>query len=198
VNRPLLAAWQRFEEAVVTDLRWRRLLIAVNLGGALYGFFWYAGQLAVTRPVFWPVVADSPLSALTFGLVLLLYTYGRRLRWLEALSYMVMIKYGLWAALVLTGYAVAYRNPTWETTHLTLSHLGMAVEAYIYLKRFHPGWRAGLVGLTWLVFNDFFDYTYRTHPYLPHPALFPAARALAYGLTLAVTVVYFGLARRRA
>jgi uncharacterized membrane protein YpjA len=183
--------WRDFEQKLVHDRNWRWALIVINLGGALYGFTWYADQLASTPRKLWPVVPDSPLSVLAFGVVLLLITLGKRCRILEAVSYMMMIKYGLWAALVLSGYAVAYQDPTFEGTHLSISHVGMAIEAYIYLKHFHPGFWAGLVGVGWMLTNDVFDYTYKTHPWLPHPGVVPAAEWIAYGLTLAVVVLYF-------
>jgi len=187
----LAVQWQRFQAFIVENRRVRWILIVVNMLGALYGFSWYFDQLASTELRFWPVVPDSPTSALMFGGVLLLYTLGLRARPLEAVAYMMTIKYGLWAATVLSAYALLYGEPTFETTHLTISHIGMALEAVIFLQYFHPGFYAGLFGAAWMIINDYFDYTYMTHPALPHSALLPAAQWIAIGLTVLILVVYY-------
>ncbi len=189
-----------FSLALITwllDLPEHRRLVALlagaNLIGAAYGFLWYAGQLSTSPQYLWPVIPDSPLAALSFGLFLMALYLGRRIPLLEAFAYLSMIKYGLWTVLVLGQDMVINRAATFEGIHLTASHFIMAVQPVIFMRRLHPGLAAGAAAWAWFLFNDYMDYFQGTHPYLPDPSQIGYVRGVAYFTSLAAITcfVYF-------
>lgn len=185
------AVW-RWLLSVPHEPRWLRLLVAVNLAGAVYGFEWYREQLAATPLWLWPVVPDSPLSALLFGLTLL-----PRLRgagdtapvWI-ALARLATFKYGLWTVVVLGGAVLrdGLADPEWAL--LIATHAGMALEAWLLMRAAPPAGAAVRAAALALLVNDAFDYgPLRTHPAIPDPAALPYVAAEAVALTaLAVAV----------
>lgn len=164
--------WQVFWHWVLTIPERRRLvwiLVPIDLLGAVYGFNWYYEQLRRTPFKAWPVVPDSPLSTLLFGLVLIGILRKRRITWLEGIAYLSMVKYGVWTVLVLGHYALVYHTLDFETAHLMLSHAAMALEAVIFLRYYPPGLKPALLATGWSLFNDYMDYFYDYHPTLPAP-----------------------------
>lgn len=172
-------------------------LIMVNILGAVYGFYWYRHQLQATPWYYWPVVPDSPLAVLFFTLVLVNIYRGRRSHWLEAFGYLAMLKYGLWTPLVLVQAGVAAGNFDFESLHLSLSHLGMALEAALFLHHYPPpryyAWRA----LLWFLLNDYFDYLKGTHPTLPAPQFKTYAGVVALVNTIFSQVVVLRFSRKQ-
>ena len=173
-------------------------LVAINLGGAVYGFNWYKEQLLQSPLIMWPVIPDSPLAALYFGLFLLTLQFGWRVRLLAAVAFVSMVKYGLWTVLVFSQYWWAHGVTGFEEVHLTLSHLSMAVEAAIFLRYYYPGLGAGLAAGLWFALDDYVDYFHGAHAHLPDPAFLPSVTLIAYGLTVVALVTYFGLGGRAA
>lgn len=176
--------------------RWLGWLTAANVVGALYGFNWYKVQLQNTPATWWPVVPDSPLAALYFGLFLLVIWAGWRLPFLEALAALGMFKYGLWTVVVLGAFMLDY-GYDFEASHLILSHAIMAIESVIFVRYFYPGLTWGLAAAGWYAFNDMMDYfVLNTHPMLPDPALLPMARTAAVVLTGLALLVFVALGGR--
>lgn len=176
--------------------RWLWPLVVINLGGAVYGFQWYFGQLKATPWYLWPVTPDSPLAALYFGLGLLFLAIGRRQPWLEAFAFFAQVKYGLWTPIVLGTYMYQY-GFDFEAAHLSLSHIAMAVEAIIFIRYFAPSWRVAVPLWFWFVFNDLADYFWwGTYPRVPDPALLPLAKTAAVALTGLVLVLFLALHRQ--
>lgn len=172
-------------------------LIAVNSLGAIYGFYWYRYQLQATPWFYWPVVPDSPLAVLFFTLVLVELSRGRRNHGLEALGYLGMLKYGLWTPLVLVQAGVATGNYDFESFHLTLSHLGMALEAVLFLRHYPPPRPYAWGEWLWFLLNDYFDYGRGTHPYLPAPQYESFAAVVAVAMTLLAQAIVLFLPRRK-
>jgi len=166
-------------------------LFLVNFGGALYGFEWYRQQLSVTPPHLWPLVADSPLSALLFSFVILALYYNRRLPLLEALAYLLTFKYGLWAAAVIAAYWLSTGSLDFENGHLLASHLGMAAETVIFFRYYPVPRRYLALGLAWLLVNDLVDYPLaNVHPYLPSADLRGFALVAAFTLSVASYLLF--------
>ncbi|SDR80100.1 Uncharacterized membrane protein YpjA [Paenibacillaceae bacterium GAS479] len=192
------------------------LLFITNALGTVYGYYWYAYQLQETVSTGHPLwqllfVPDSPTASLFFTLSLLYLLFppsspGRVAVWLrmiiEALAVLTSIKYGIWAvAMILAG---AYQGEPLEPTHFMLmaSHLGMAVEALLYLPFMKFGRLAAAGAFGWLLLNDYNDYKFEIFPYLP-PQLYdqvPAVQAFTIGLSIfsfVLAMLCLALVRRR-
>lgn len=193
--RSRLSGWKSWLLGMPGDRRWIAALIAINLSGSLYGFNWYREQLRSTPLLYWPVVPDSPLSTLLFSLFLVAVYFGRRYPYLEALSGLAMIKYGLWTPVVIGQHWWVHRMADFEDVHLFLSHLAMAMEAMLFLHFYRPGlcrpgptrnlkglvW--GLPAVGWLLFNDYMDYFRGFHPALPAPELVETVKVVSMAIT---------------
>lgn len=197
----LLKAWNWLRR-VPHERGYISLLLAVNLLGTVYGFYWYRHQLRETSPLYWLVVPDSPTATLFFALFLatLLRREARRdepgaggerkrngsrgvASLIRGMAYLSNVKYGLWTPAVMAHYWIAAGSMDFESMHLTLSHLGMALQSVLFAP-LHPApvW-AVLAAAAWLVFNDVADYLFGFHPYLPLPGGEGFAAAAAFSLT---------------
>lgn len=172
-------------------------LIAANVAGAIYGFYWYLPQFLETSPRVWVLVADSPISAALFALAMLTLARGWAKQWQPALLFLAaasVIKYGIWAVVIITeywlsGYAI-------QALHLGLwlSHVGMAAEGWIFLRHLQVGRLAVVAVGSWMALNDGADYLFGLHPYLYTPDQWLLA-AVAAGL-LTVSLVASGWAHQ--
>lgn len=192
----LLRWFDRWFRLIPESRPWVRGLLVINLLGSLYGFNWYAVQLGETPLRFWPVVPDSPLSTLLFSFVLLVILAGRRWPLLEGIAYLSMLKYGLWTVAVFSQYWLVHRQADFESIHLSLSHLGMAVEAAIFLRVYSPPLVWGALGFLWLLFNDYMDYGQGFHPRLPDPGLGGSVALMAVSLSFLAMVVFLTVRNR--
>ncbi len=159
-------------------------LIIINLAGSGYGFYWYRLQLAETPVFLWPVVPDSPLATTLFGLALLAAVLGARPGLLAALACVTCIKYGLWAVGVITHSWVSGVPFGWTEGMLWVSHWGMALQGFIFLRVCSLPVRAVLGVSLWVIFNDYMDYGRGLHPYLYMGGQEFFAMLLAFGLTV--------------
>jgi uncharacterized membrane protein YpjA len=155
-------------EDVALRLAWP--IVAVNLLGTLFGFWYYAGrpleaapplvegQLGAAPLSAWPLIPDSPAATLFIGLSLAAW----RLDWdaepLHALAFFGCIKLGFW-----TPYVQLFLNGpggivAWLYWFLVFSHLAMVLEAFVIHRyaRFSAGSVA--VATLWYGFNDVVDY----------------------------------------
>ena len=183
-------AWLlRFFHAIATDRRWWWILLAVDLFGSLYGFYWYWPQLSQTPTKYWLIVPDSPGATFLFTIWLGLMLAGANWRRpsmqvLGAIAFISNMKYGLWTAIVLPQAGVKYG---WEFqfVHLSLSHLGMFAQGLLFARHYRPGAAAAAVALAWMGCQDLVDYwLLLTHPTLPYQAEFGFARGVAVTLSL--------------
>ncbi|NEU31162.1 DUF1405 domain-containing protein [bacterium LRH843] len=140
------------------------LLLMINIPGTIYGYVWYASQLAITPPIFLAFVPDSPTASLFFVFVLIAFLLNRHWRLVEALAAVTLIKYGIWA--VVMNYAITWTGGTLNWVHymLILSHAGMAVQAILYMPYYRIKWWHLAVAGVWTVHNDIIDYVYMMHP----------------------------------
>lgn len=174
--------WQKFQEMLFK--RWFLwVLVVINFGGAIYGFYWYRDQLAETPVWLWLLVPDSPLSTNLFLLVVIGFLAGWRNPVFQLVAYTSIIKYGIWAVIINVHY-------TWLTGELYLvnfmlaaSHFGMALEGYLYWRHLKYGWPALAAAAAWMVIQDTADYVFGLHPYLFSEAQFNLAMISAAALT---------------
>ncbi|MFB5083341.1 DUF1405 domain-containing protein [Symbiobacterium thermophilum] len=180
---------QGFLRSVAHDRRWWWALLVINFLGSLYGFYWYWPQLSQTPPARWFIVPDSPGATFLFAIWLGLLLAGvdwrsPGMQLLGAVAFVSNMKYGLWTATVLPQAGMKYG---WEFdfVHLSLSHLGMWVQGFLFARHYRPGPAAAAVALAWMVVQDTMDYRlWMTHPTLPYQAEFAFARGAAVALSL--------------
>jgi uncharacterized membrane protein YpjA len=166
----------------------------LNLAGTMFGFYYYAGQLQATEPVFWVFVPDSPLSTLAAAAVFLLYLRGRQNSLLETFAFFGNLKYGIWTVFVLFYMQQGFLQYQSLPLHVFLitSHLFMVLQAFVILEISEISWKPFLAALTWFLVNDGLDYTLGIHSTLPETAGLSSPVAwVAVGTTLtAGTAVY--------
>ncbi|QHT60558.1 DUF1405 domain-containing protein [Paenibacillus lycopersici] len=157
------------------------LLLIVNALGTFYGYIWYGTQMAYTVETqsAWQVifVPDSPTASLFFTLSLVFLLFPRLIKptmagiavrsIIEALGVVTSIKYGIWAVTMIMASGAQGDHLVWEHYMLTVSHLGMAIEAILFARYMVFGRFAAFLALVWLLLNDTVDYTFFVFPWLP-------------------------------
>ena len=160
-------------------LRYAWLIVAINLVGTAFGFWFYAvetGQLMREPLVMWPWVPDSPMATLLFAASLAAWKLGRPQEWLNAMAFFGCIILGLWTPYVLLAFREFYTG-----THplmyqwLFWSHLAMVAQAFV-IHRYSefPPWAVG-VAILWYGFDFIVDFLV---PIVgePHHTVLPTAR----------------------
>ncbi len=143
-------------EALTLRLVW--VVVAVNLAGTVFGFWYYRFQLGNTPLVMWPVVPDSPTVTLCMIASLVSWKVGRSRGWLHALAFVGNLKYGLWVVIVqftINDVLTAGDPYYW---FLVVGHFGMALQALVIHRYAEFTVPAVGVAVTWFGFNDVVDY----------------------------------------
>ncbi len=141
-------------------LRLAWLVVAINLAGTAFGFWYYRHQFAETATVMWPFVPDSPLATLLFALAIGAWKLGHEQPWLTALAFFGNVILGLWTPYTLLVFSEQYaqfQHPA-MSLFLFFSHLAMVVQAFV-LHRISdfPVW-AVAVALAWYGVDLIVDY----------------------------------------
>ncbi len=154
----------------------KHLIILVNFLGFLLGFSAYLPQLSTINPVLWLFVIDCPLAALLF----IIFLFGFRNKYFEALVRTTAFKYGVWTIIItLSSPALLSYEYAWINL---LLHSGLIIESFLFakqkllLKHFVP---AGV----FLLLNDLSDYLLLTHPIINND-LFTQTAIFTFLLTL--------------
>ena len=141
-------------------LRLAWLIVAINLAGTVFGFWYYRHQLTDTALVMWPWVPDSPMATLFIALAIAAWKLGYELPWLTALAFFGNVIFGLWTPYTLLVFHETYAAQTHPLMYQFLfwSHLAMVVQAYV-LHRItdFPVWGVA-VALVWYASNLIVDY----------------------------------------
>ncbi|WP_226010610.1 DUF1405 domain-containing protein [Halomicrobium salinisoli] len=173
----------------------------VNLVGTLFGFWYYAGrpleaapplvegQLGAAPLAAWPLIPDSPVATMFIGLSLVAWRLDWEAEPLHALAFFGCIKLGLWTPyvqLVLNGPGGI---PAWLFWFLVLSHLAMALEAFLIHRYARFTVSAVAVAAAWYGFNDVVDYFVPVlegphHTWLRGEPLLPDAAGVAFDHTV--------------
>ena len=134
-TRDALPRWLAPLPKAVEDLGLRLvwLVVAVNLVGTAFGFWYYLPQFSETPPVMWIFVPDSPLATLFIAGAFALWAMGRQNDYLTALAFFGNIKLGLWTPWVLVAFADSFLafTPPAMYAFLLVSHLAMVVQAFV-------------------------------------------------------------------
>ena len=72
-------------ETVALQYAW--VIVAINLAGTAFGFWYYIPQFRVEPVLAWPVVPDSPVATLFIACSLALYKLGRANEYLNMLAF---------------------------------------------------------------------------------------------------------------
>ncbi|PYZ94530.1 hypothetical protein CR194_03070 [Salipaludibacillus keqinensis] len=139
-------------------------LLVINIPGTIYGFIWYESQLERTPAHFLIFVPDSPTASLFFCIVLAAFLFKKNIPLIEALAAVTLLKYGIWAVVMILAAAAAGSPIGILNYMLIFSHLGMAAQGLLYSPyyRFKP-WHLIIVAV-WTLHNDVIDYIYGMHP----------------------------------
>lgn len=107
-------------------------VVAINLAGTVFGFWYYRHQFASEPAIMWPFVPDSPVATLLIALAVASWKLGRERAWLTAVAFFGNVILGLWTPFVLLAFAeyYAYLHPAMYA-FLFCSHLGMVVQALV-------------------------------------------------------------------
>ena len=137
------------------------LLVAVNLVGTAFGFWYYGPPLSETPLYMWPIVPVSPLATLYMALSLSLWRLGYAgpvTQLVHVLAFVGCLKYGLWSVYV----QLFIEGPTY--LHLLLwqfliwSHVGMVIQAFLVQRYATFSLPAIGVAAAWYATNDLFDF----------------------------------------
>lgn len=147
-----------FSRLVLWTLFW------VNLGGTVYGYWWYRYQLIETPPIFWAFVPDSPTASLFITIVILAFLYGRKLPYIEALAVVSLFKYGIWAVVMNMLMLLQDGSLGWQGYMLTASHGAMAAEALLFAHFYTYRLKHLIPAAIWVLHNDIIDYVFGMMP----------------------------------
>lgn len=169
-------------------------LFWINFLGSIYGFYWYRNQLLDTPLYLWLFIPDSPTASSLFAVALYFYIIKKPRPFLTLLACGWLIKYGLWAAVINTHYLIIGGNYTFTNFHLTLSHLGMALEGFLFLndiniQRYHVRLLFFL-----MIISDALDYLLGIYPWLFHQSQWIVGLASVIILTIGINLYAYGKA----
>lgn len=151
---------------LLKDKLFLTLLLIINIGGTIYGYIWYKNQLAITPPKFLIFVPDSPTASLFFCFVLIAFLMNRNLPLMEAFAAVTLLKYGIWAVVMIVAAAMAGDILNWKQYMLIGSHIGMALQGLLYAPYYRiKSWHLVVVAL-WTVHNDIIDYIFGMYPWV--------------------------------
>lgn len=173
-------------QGIFTLLRHKAVLWIVgliNLAGTLYGYYWYEPQLATSKWYFYPFIPDSPTASVFFTIIVFLWIFGRRSRLFEALAFVTLIKYGVWAvvmnALMLNELGTSNAYLTTMALMLMVSHGAMAFQALLFSPLMTFRIKELVLVAIWVVHNDVVDYVLGQWP--RYPALAEHIKWIGYG-----------------
>ena len=152
------------------NLAW--LVVAVNLGGTAFGFYYYALQFLETPVEMWPFVPDSPMATLLIALALAAWKLGRSQEWLVALAFFGNVILGGWTVYVHLAFwdSFGYLHPLMRQ-FLIWSHAAMVVQAFLLhrIADFSPA--AVGVATLWYTVDTVVDYFVPVRGDLHHTTL---------------------------
>jgi uncharacterized membrane protein YpjA len=144
-------------ENLALNLAW--LVVAVNLAGTAFGFWYYRFQFSVTPTAMWPFVPDSPMATLLIALALASWKLDRTQEWLVALAFFGNIILGGWTVYVHLAFWDSFgQSGEAMRQFLIWSHAAMVAQSFVLhrIADFRP-WAVGLATL-WYTVDTVVDY----------------------------------------
>ncbi|MCG7333866.1 DUF1405 domain-containing protein [Sporosarcina sp. ACRSM] len=140
------------------------ILLFINVLGTVYGYDWYMWQLEITEPKFWVFVPDSPTASLFFSFAIIGWLINRNFKLIEALAFITLIKYGLWAVVMNLLTLFETGSIGWVGWMLVGSHFAMAVQALLYSPLYRFRVSHIVIAAVWTLHNDVIDYVFGQMP----------------------------------
>ncbi|MCY9091352.1 DUF1405 domain-containing protein [Bacillus mojavensis] len=140
------------------------LVLAINILGTVYGYYWYLPQILETPARFLVFVPDSPTATFFFLFVLLAFLMKRNAPLFEALALVTLVKYGLWAVVMNILVLAVTGDLPWEGYMLIASHFAMAVQGVLYSPYFRFSLWHLVIAAVWTLHNDVIDYLFGMMP----------------------------------
>ncbi len=161
-ERDSLPRWAAPLPAALEDVAYRFVwvIVAINLAGTAFGFWYYRFQFGRVPPELWAFVPDSPLATLFIALALASWAVGKPNDTLAALAFVGNIKLGLWTPYVLVVFAPGFlaTSSTPMYAFLLVSHLGMALQAFVLHRMTDFPLKAVAVAGAWYTVDLLMDY----------------------------------------
>ena len=108
-----------------------------------------------------------------------------------------LIKYGLWAVIINTHFLLMGGDYTFTNFHLTLSHLGMAAEGFLFLNKSEFNINHILTLTALMLISDVVDYSLGIHPWLFAQSQWNIAVVSVILLTIFINLYCFLLYKNR-
>lgn len=160
--RDALAWWLAPVPKAIEDLGLRLVwaVVAINLVGTAFGFWYYLPQFSETPVVMWIFVPDSPMATLFIAGAFALWAMGQQNDYLTALAFFGNIKLGLWTPWVLVVFADSFLAFTAPAMYafLLVSHMAMVVQAFVLHRITDFPLKAVGVALAWYTIDLTVDY----------------------------------------
>jgi len=186
-------------------------IVLINLAGTAFGFWYYRFQFAITEPVMWPFVPDSPMATLFIALSLAAWRLDLNADWIHMVAFFGCLKLGFWTPFVQLVLQSSAGIADWLYYFLIVSHLAMVVEGFLIHRYANFSVGAVAVATGWFLVNDVVDYFWPVVGDFHHTLLRAenvvggydhtlAAHdlAAAAAVTLTVVAVFLALATRVA
>ena len=174
------------------------LLLVINILGTIYGYYWYGGQLADTKPIFYIFVPDSPTASLFFCFVLVGWLLGKHFKLMEVLALITLVKYGLWAVVMNLLTLAETGELGGQGWMLVASHFMMAVQAVLYLPKYRFELWHVIVAAIWTLHNDIIDYLFGQMPFYRVIYQYPSEIGyFTFWLSIACIMLAFFESRKR-
>ena len=161
-TRDALPWWLAPVPQAIEDLGLRLVwvVVATNLVGTAFGFWYYLPQFSETPLVMWIFVPDSPMATLFIAGAFALWAMGRQNDYLTALAFFGNIKLGLWTPWVLVVFADSFLAFTAPAMYafLLVSHLAMVVQAFVLHRITDFPLKAVGLALAWYTLDLTVDY----------------------------------------
>ena len=156
------------------------VIVAINLVGTAFGFWYYRFQFERIPTEMWAFVPDSPMATLFIALALASWAVGRSSDTLATLAFFGNIKLGLWTPYVLVVFADGFLESTAVPLYafLVVSHLGMVLQAFVLHRMTTFPVKAVAIATAWYTVDLLMDYFVPvvggvTHTSLPYPGSEP-------------------------
>ena len=195
-QRPKESKLYRLQQ-IILNYRWLYALILItNLAGVIYGFYWYKDQLSITPLKFWIFTPDCPGAAFLFLIWALLVALKLPNKGFRVVAVTALIKYGIWTVSVIGLLWIEHGINYWENVILFVSHFGMIIEGIVFAAKMKVSKYAFWLTSIWLLLNDFIDYYFKVHPWLPDYNRLSEIRVGTFILSSIVIIWMFYVYRR--